>query len=705
MADTTAEGQDPDGEHVADVVPIRPAKPSDTSYEHELDDDPEERVKVHEPGGIPLPKVGGDRLPVIPEHLSTPAKARKHLAGKLADGWYEARFHALRSPLYLVKAVGWALWGVLVIAERLRRWWWVTEQSPLRSLTVVEGDTARWLSLHNHARKVRGERGAILGTGVFGVLLAVVLLAAFAPWWLLAAAGVAALPLLARAGRPAHRPIVTPSMTTPRFRVLDSDSVLRAYYVARLGDPEKAGQQVTFGGRMSRDGDGSSVMVDLPYGRTFEDAMKARAGLASGLDVKLSQVHLGEDPSSDRRHTLWVADTDPLAIPAGPTPLLDCKERNIWKPAPLGLDERGRKVAFLLLWISVLIGAQARKGKTFAARLLALYAALDPYVRLTVIDGKNSPDWQAFRLVAHRLIGGTHPTRDGDPVEQVLDALREIKAHIMAANDFLKSLPVTECPEGKLTEALARKYPQLRVWLLVMEELQVYFELEDQKKNAEIASLLAFIQAVGPSVGVILMGCSQKPSGVGAGDVARLFNRIRDLFTVRLALKCGTRIASEAVLGSEAYQAGFDAAALPSGKRYRGVGILYNVPELDYTPTVRTYLADAADAEVILLAARAHRERHGTLTGMAADEALGQPGRDALADVHAMFLGAETGLQWATLAERLAGRIPERWEDATDAAVSAQLRDLGVPSVDVKASGTVKKGCRKSAVEHAMGQR
>ncbi len=570
-------------------------------------------------------------------------------------------------------------------------------------MTVVEGDAARWLSLHNHVRKVRAERGAVLGSGAFGVLLALVLLAAFAPWWLLAPVIGVAVPLLARAGRPAHRPIVTPSMTTPRFRVLDSDSVLRAYYVAKLGDPEKPGQQVTFGGRMERDGDGSSVIVDLPYGRTFEDAMKARPGLASGLDVKLSQVHLSENHSSDRRHRLWVADTDPLAIPAGPTPLLDGKERNIWKPAPLGLDERGRKVGFLLLWVSVLIGAQARKGKTFAARLLALYAALDPYVRLTVIDGKNSPDWQAFRLVAHRLIGGTHPTRDGDPVEQVLEALREIKKHIQDANDFLKSLPVTECPEGKLTEALSRKYAQLRVWLLVMEEFQVYFELEDQKKNAEIASLLAFIQAVGPSVGVILMGCSQKPSGVGAGDVARLFNRIRDLFTVRLALKCGTRIASEAVLGSEAYQAGFDAAALPSGKRYRGVGILYNVPELDYTPTVRTHLADAADAEVILLAARAHRERRGTLTGMAADEALGQPGRDVLADVHRMFDGSQTRLQWGELAERLAARIPERWQDATGDAVSAQVRALGIRPVQAKRDGVNKAGCDKADIERLLG--
>jgi S-DNA-T family DNA segregation ATPase FtsK/SpoIIIE len=57
------------------------------------------------------------------------------------------------------------------------------------------------------------------------------------------------------------------------------------------------------------------------------------------------------------------------------------------------------------------------------------------------------------------------------------------------------------------------------------------------------------------------------------------------------------------------------------------------------------------------------------------------------------------------LAGRLSSQIPERWEDATADAVSAQFRDFGVPSVDVKASGRALKGCRKADVERAMGRR
>jgi S-DNA-T family DNA segregation ATPase FtsK/SpoIIIE len=105
---------------------------------------------------------------------------------------------------------------------------------------------------------------------------------------------------------------------------------------------------------MARDtsGTGSQVSIDLPYGKTFDDAVKARGAIASGLDVAMSQVFITRDPSSHRRHTLWVADRDPLAQGAGRTPLLRCKPTDIWQPAPFGLDERGNKVTVDMMWNS-----------------------------------------------------------------------------------------------------------------------------------------------------------------------------------------------------------------------------------------------------------------------------------------------------------------------------------------------------------------
>jgi len=668
------------------TVPVSPTSRggSDTSFEVDLDPD------LDTPSGPVLapafesPAVLGaeTRLPILPPALRSVEAFKAETRRTLDRWWHQVRYHGLRSPMYLAVGSFFAVKGVFVIAGKQGRWWWLSEADALRRAAGDNNDPDTWHKLHREARRVRAWRGVVLAAETIAIGAAGVILALTAPWWAdTLVAGIAG-PVLARIGRGAGKPIVSPAVLTPRHRTLNYDVVARAYQVAGLSNPDKKNAAIEFPPPgMSRDplGQGSQVVVDLPWGKTFADVVKNKGALASGLDVSLNQVFLTPDESSNRRHLLFVADRDPLALPAGKTPLLSGKPTDIWAPAPFGLDERGRKVALSLMWISILVGAQPRKGKTFSARLLALYAALDPYVRIIIADGKMSADWDKFRLVAHRIIFGTVPnSRDDNPVEHLLEALREVKAHIQKVNDLLSKLPVNECPEGKLTRELSRKYPELRVWLLVMEEFQTYFETEDQDVNKEIASLLAYIQAVGPSAGVILLSSSQKPSGVGAGDVQRLFNRYRDNHTVRFALKCGNRDVSNAVLGSDAYSEGFDASALPSGDKYRGVGILYGAT--DDTPITRTYLADHADAEKILTAARKHRQAAGTLSGQAAGEDLTRDTRDVLTDVAGTFTADETFLSWQTLAARLAERIPEHYANTNADAVSAELRKLKVPS-------------------------
>jgi hypothetical protein len=60
-------------------------------------------------------------------------------------------------------------------------------------------------------------------------------------------------------------------------------------------------------------------------------------------------------------------------------------------------------------------------------------------------------------------------------------------------------------------------------------------------------------------------------------------------------------------------------------------------------------------------------------------------------------------LQWGDVAARLASRFPARWEGAAADAVAAECRALGVPSVNVKAAGVVRKGCRRGDVEPLAG--
>jgi hypothetical protein len=482
--------------------------------------------------------------------------------------------------------------------------------------------------------------------------------------------------------------------------MISTDAIVRAYEVAGLSsmDPKKPQEHLGFGSTMTRDAldKGSQVVVYLPYGGTFAKVVNAKTMIASGLDVAESQVYFHKDKQSERRHTLRVLDADPLAEPAGRTPLLDCKQRSIWRKVPFGLDQFGRKVAFCLLWVSLLIGAQPRRGKTFAGRLLALYAALDPYVNITLIDGKSSRDWLPLKYVAHRFVQGTHPTKDGDPVQAALDALYEIERHIVHVNDELKKLPVTQVPEGKLTEKLYRRH-DLHVWLLIMEEFQCYYELDDKKKNAEFAAVLSRIAALGPSVGVIPVSLSQKPSGVGGGDIQRLFNRYRDNHLIRFGLRCATRDVSMAILGNESYGEGYDCSGLPLGDEFKGIGILYGLT--DDAPTVRTYLADGEDAEVICLAARKLREKARTLSGDALGVEIAEPESDIVADL-LLVMGSDSGLWWETAAERLAEHFPMRHADANAESVSAAARARGVTSGDVRwppgRTGTNRKGCKKA---------
>jgi hypothetical protein len=692
-------------DHGTEVVPLRavpgPAETftaSDIHYEVAIDDEPQPGPPVLvEPPEDP-PEGGVLVLPVIPEHLQTLEGVKTAVRRHAGRQWHRARYHGIRSPRYLLLMFLWALAGAARLMGRQLAWWWHAEAHELKRQAVAAGDSKEYMKLHKESRELRRIRGFILGAEVAALLLGTFLLVKYTPWYAWAAALVITGPWLAHHGRPADKPIMHAAVVIPRFRKLSADIVLRAYYAAGLGHPDKPDMQVTFGSTMNRDGEGTRVLVDLPYGLGLKDAMDKKHSIASGLDVTESQVFLHRDPTSARRHTLWVADRDPLAVPVGRTPLLACKQTDIWKPAPMGLDERGQLVKVPLMWNSVLVGALPRQGKTFIARALALFCALDPYVKLDVFDGKGSPDWRKFALVADSCAFGLTPTRDGKPPEMLLATLESIKRDVQDRYNRLSELPLSVCPEGKLTREIARN-PRygMPVRVLVLDEFQEYYDLGPV--STDIAELLAFLVKVAPGAGVSLIGATQRPSGIGGGgNVGQRFTATRDNFAIRFSLRTSEWRVSEMVLGAGALGEGLDSSKLLP--QYKGVGILRGAT--DHSPTVRTYLADGRDSEKILTAARAIRQRAGTLSGMALGQQTPEV-RDVLADVLAV-LGSDPGLHWNVLAERLAARFPDRWADATGDAVSAQCRGLRVPSVGVKVSGLTLKGCRRSDVEAAMSR-
>src|SRR5487761_177501 len=121
----------------------------------------------------------GERRPIVPEPWQR-ANIRATLAHMAGMGWHRARYHGLRLPGYLAQAVVWAIVGVVRLVFAQLGWWWVIEETYLRSEAIAAGDARTWLTLHRHARETRLLRGMVLLGEVIAVGVAVGCLIAYA---------------------------------------------------------------------------------------------------------------------------------------------------------------------------------------------------------------------------------------------------------------------------------------------------------------------------------------------------------------------------------------------------------------------------------------------------------------------------------------------------------------------------------------------
>ncbi len=157
------------------------------------------------------------------------------------------------------------------------------------------------------------------------------------------------------------------------------------------------------------------------------------------------------------------------------------------------------------------------------------------------------------------------------------------------------------------------------------------------------------------------------------------------------------QVSNDMVLGTSAYKRGVNATLLALSDKGCGWAIGFG----DEPQVVRTYYVDGPAAERICDRARAMRQAAGRLTGHAAGQAeTGEPARSFAADVLAVFDPGDAKLWSATIAARLAERIPGVYADVTTTAVSSQLRGLGVTVKNVREpGGQPAAGAERAAVE------
>lgn len=618
---------------------------------------------VPQPWEAPQPP----RRPVIAPWLLSTEQRTKAVRWWIALRWHALLFHLVRSPIYLVLVIWYSPRGAARARRRLVDL--LDEGRPLRLREREKGDTDAYLKLVGKREKERAARRWRTLSGLVGALIAAVALVWLAPWWVKAVAAVAAVVCLGRLGQAADRPIFAPAIVPGQVRPLSPGTVVRAFQAAKLCTED---DPLTFATPIHRDANGWRVVLDLPFGRTADEAIAKRDPIASGLDVDERQVFLSRvrgATGSSRRVDMWVCEVDPLSVPAGRSPLIDLTSVNFWEPWPLGLNERGETIEICTLWGALLVGAIPRRGKTFTLRLFALAAALDPHVRLLVFDQKGSPDWTPFEHVADRIFYGDRPDPDTGvhPLAALRDTVNDLLAEVDRRNRLLRTLPKAVCPEGKLTEELARtKGLGLELIVLVVDEVQRGFGNKEFKDELEQG--LTDLVKVGPSVGVIPKVATQKP------DSKATPTGFRDMFGIRDALYMSNRDASEAILGAGAGSEGMRADRLPPDAI--GSGILRGTGDAAVNGgVVRHFFADGADAEGICIRARALREKVGTLTGMALGATVSAtPVSYSVTKDLAVVFGGDEKAHSDVLCSRLADRWPDRYASWTPIQLAAALK-------------------------------
>jgi S-DNA-T family DNA segregation ATPase FtsK/SpoIIIE len=645
------------------------------------------------------PKPRPAHRPILPPWLRQRAELRNATHWAVLHVAHLGAFHGLRLPKYALRLAVYSPRGAFRALGSGARWLFDADGLTVQRHAITSlagsvmghersGHVAQYRSLSKeHSHRVRGRLFVVAILVVFGLPA----LAALSPR-IPALAAVVAVGLLGWHGRRKDRPIVDQgTIDAPGARPITPDMVVAAFSAAGLC---KDTDPITFAAPgVARDGKGFAARVFLPIGTTTSKAVDKTQQIASGLDVKRAQVFLGPwaADGSERRVQLWVADTDPYAAKTPITPLAAIDTLDFWKGFPFGLTARGRAVNLSLVWSSLLVGAIPRMGKTNVARLVGAAAALDPYVKLIVADGKGGKDWSAFADVADWYGSGI---RDG-VVESFARTLKGLVDEMERRYTALNKLPDDRCPDGKVTPSICRdRRLNMPLVVVIVDEIQRL--LEHKELGDTILELLVDLAKTGPAAGIMLVLATQKP------DAQTLPDDLRGQIGTRFALRVMTYQASDTILGAGSYSAGLDASKIE--EQHLGVGILRGAGDEGSAgsagQTVRTHICDIPTLRKIVARGRELRIKAGTLTGMAAGEDVieNEPPRKLLDDVREIFAVGESKLWSETIASRLAGRWPDAYDGWTAADVGSQLGRLGIRTGQVWATTPDGTGANRKGV-------
>jgi S-DNA-T family DNA segregation ATPase FtsK/SpoIIIE len=427
---------------------------------------------------------------------------------------------------------------------------------------------------------------------------------------------------------------------------------------------------------LTADGTAWQVQFELPSGIPAAKALGAQAGLANAFGVSVQQISQVKGEREDRIK-LRVSLKLPFSSKPQPGPLLAAEQVNLWREIDMGVSLRGEFVKVSWVERSGLFGGEPGSGKSSGANDLLLAAALDPTVPLYLADGKGGADITPFESIAAMF------DTDGDPAK-----LLAILKHIWEVEIPFRRALAKEHGSRKLTEQMAAVDPRVCLAVLLVDEWSSYGAAADVKMRQEMERLLRLIVQQGRALGIITLCATQKP------DSDSVPTGIRDILSIRWAMRCMTPEASDTILGKGYASAGHNAQQIL--KSQRGVGILLSgeaaEPEL-----VRSHYYDDDEVAAILQRAHALRQGAGTLPEATILDHLIQAatgtGRGEVTRAEAFAYLAGVDAQYARRDEESDAQYGSRVGKLLAAAMAADGVELEAVKVDT-ADGKTSRGYR-----------
>ncbi|MGI8450305.1 MAG: FtsK/SpoIIIE domain-containing protein [Streptosporangiaceae bacterium] len=540
-----------------------------------------------------------DRRPIIPMWARSRREAADTAKWVSAHYAHVTGWHLTRLPLVGARLAVRTPRGATRLVSGMIRWTFDLEGHPVRMATVHAADPEAYLKL-SRQRDSRVRLRVWIAALATAAALAAAALAIVGPASLrigILALAVAGLGIL---GAPADRPLIGRAVVASSREKLTSDVVIRALGALGIAAINQAIARspraaIDFKAPITRDGPGWRADLDLPYGVTVAEVMDRRDKLASGLRRQLGCVW----PEADHaQHTgrliLWVGDQDMSAARQPAWPLARTGTADLFRPIPVGTDQRGRPVTVTLMFTAAIIGAIPRMGKTFLLRLLALAAALDVRVELHPYDFKGTGDLSVLEPVAHRYRAGD----DDEDMAYAIADFRALREELRRRTKVIRGLPRDICPESKVTPDLAsNRTLRLHPIVVPVDECQVMFE--HPRYGAEFEEICTDLVKRGPATGIVLILATQRP------DAKSLPTGISANAVLRMCLKVMGQVENDMVLGTSSYKNGTRATMFAFGDK----GIFYLAGEGAAPRIVRGFYLDATAAENGITRARAARQR------------------------------------------------------------------------------------------------